>query len=82
MQASKKGLLPFKHGVPISQDQCPKAIENKDHIKAIVPYASTMGNLMYAMLYTELDIWWVYINPIWARSIGWQSSIYSSIFGA
>ena len=23
MQDSKKGLLPFKHGIPFSQDQCP-----------------------------------------------------------
>ena len=23
MQDSKKGLLPFKHGIPLSQGQCP-----------------------------------------------------------
>ena len=29
---SKKGLLPFKHGVPISKDQCPKTLEEKQSI--------------------------------------------------
>ena len=55
MQDSKKGLLPFKHGVPLSQDQCPKKIEEKYRMKT-VPYASTVGSLMYAMLCTKLDI--------------------------
>ena len=58
MQDSKNGLLLFRHGVPLSQDQCPKTTEEKDRMKA-VPYASTMGNLMYAMLCTRLTICFV-----------------------
>ena len=49
MQNSKKGLL-------LSQDQCPKTIEKKDHMKVVVPYALTVGNLIYAMLCLKLDI--------------------------
>ena len=52
MQNSKKGLLPFRHGVPFSQDQCPKTLEEKEHMQ-LVPYASVMGSLMYAMLCTR-----------------------------
>ena len=55
MQNSKKGLLPFKHEVPLFNDQRPKTQEEVDMIRQ-VPYASTVGSLMYAMLYTRLDI--------------------------
>ena len=55
MQDSKKGLLPFRHGVPFSQNQCLKATEEKDRMKAI-PYAFAVGSLIYEMLYTRLDI--------------------------
>ncbi|RVW29478.1 Retrovirus-related Pol polyprotein from transposon TNT 1-94 [Vitis vinifera] len=33
IQDSKKGLLLFKHGMLLSQDQCPKTTEEKDHMK-------------------------------------------------
>ena len=49
MQNSKKGLLPFKHGVPLSNDQRPKTLE-EENIMRQVSYASVVGSLMYAML--------------------------------
>ena len=55
MQNSKKGLLPFRHRVPLSNDQRPKTLEEENMMRQ-VPYASTMGSLMYAMLCTRLDI--------------------------
>ena len=45
MQNSKKGLLPFRHGVILSKEQClkmPQEVEDMRHI----PYASAMGSLM------------------------------------
>ena len=57
MQNSKKGLLPFRHGVPLSDDQRPKTLEEENMMRQ-VPYASTVGSLMYAMLYTRLDIYY------------------------
>ena len=51
----KKGLLPFRHGLVFSKDQCPKTQEEKDR-KARVPYVSAVGSLMYTMLYTRPDI--------------------------
>lgn len=58
MQDSKKVLLSFRHGVTLSKDQCHKTSKKKNHIKSIL-YALTMGNLMYAMLCTKLDICFV-----------------------
>ena len=55
MQNSKKGLLPFKHGVPLSNDQRSKTFEEENIIRQ-VPYASAVGILMYAMLCTRPNI--------------------------
>ena len=55
MQNSKKGLLPFRHGVPLSDDQRPKTLEEENMMRQ-VPYASIVGSLMYAMLCTKPDI--------------------------
>ena len=55
MQNSKKGLLPFKHGVPLSDDQRPKTLEEENMMRQI-SYASAIGSLMYVMLCTRPDI--------------------------
>ena len=54
MDNSKKGLLPFRHGLAFSKDQCPKTQEERDRM-AGVPYTSVVGSLMYAMLCTGPD---------------------------
>lgn len=41
MQNSKKGITPFRHGVHISSDQCPKTPEEKKQMRSI-PYASAV----------------------------------------
>ena len=58
MHNSKKRLLPFRHGVPLSKEQCPKTIKEERRMKA-VPYASAVGSLMYAMVCTRPDIYYV-----------------------
>ena len=55
MQNSKNGLLSFRHGVPSSDDQRPKTLEEEKTMRQ-VSYALAMGSLMYAMLCTRLDI--------------------------
>ena len=55
MQNSKKGLLSFRHGVLLSDDQRSKTLKEEKTMRQ-VPYASTVGSLMYAMLCTRLDI--------------------------
>ena len=55
MQNSKKGLLPFRHGVPLYDDQRPKTQEEENMMRQ-VPYALAVESLMYAMLCTRPDI--------------------------
>jgi hypothetical protein len=55
MLDSKKGLLPFRHGVPLTKERCPKKPQKEEQMRD-VPYASTVGSLMYAMLCTRPDI--------------------------
>ena len=74
MQNSKKGLLPFRHGVPLSNDQRPKIQEEVDMMRQ-VPYASAVGSLMYAMLCARPDICYSVgrsadINQIQDQNIG------------
>ncbi|KAK1591530.1 hypothetical protein Q3G72_009150 [Acer saccharum] len=55
MQDSKKGMLPFRHGIKLSKEQVPKN-EHEEQFLSRVPYASAVGSLMYAMLCTRPDI--------------------------
>ncbi|KAA0058367.1 gag/pol protein [Cucumis melo var. makuwa] len=52
---SKKDLLPFRHGVHLSKEQCPMTPQEVEDIRRI-SYASAVGSLMYVMLWTRLDI--------------------------
>ena len=55
MLDSKRGLLPFRHGIYLSREMSPKTLEDVVEM-AKVPYALAIGSLMYAMLCTRLDI--------------------------
>ena len=55
MENSKKGTLPFRHGVHLSKEQSPKTLEQKERMCRI-PFASAVGSLMYVMLCTRPDI--------------------------
>ena len=55
MQDSKKGLLPTRHGIILSKEQCPKTPQEEEDMRRI-PYASVLGSLMYVMLCTRPDI--------------------------
>ena len=55
MENSKRGLLPFRHGIHLSKEQSPKTPEEKE-LMSKKPYASAVGSLMYAMLCTRPDI--------------------------
>ncbi|KAA0040838.1 gag/pol protein [Cucumis melo var. makuwa] len=57
MQNSKKDILPFKHEVHFSKEQCPKTPQEVEDMRRI-PYASLVGSLMYAistLRYTNSD---------------------------
>ena len=55
MENSKRGSLPFRHGIHLSKEQSPKTPEQNERMSRI-PYASAVGSLMYAMLCTRPDI--------------------------
>ena len=48
LQDSKKGFLPFRHGITLFKDQCPKTPDEIEKMKA-VPFASIIGSLMYSL---------------------------------
>ncbi|KAM1216942.1 hypothetical protein ACFX2J_013172 [Malus domestica] len=58
MAQSKKGLLPVRHGIHLSKFMGPKTPEEIRQM-SVIPYASAIGSLMYAMICTRLDIAYV-----------------------
>ena len=55
MDQSKKGFLPVLQGVRLSSAQCPTMTEDKEEM-SVIPYASAIGSIMYAMLCTRPDV--------------------------
>ena len=55
MEDSKRGNLPTCHGIKLSKEQCPHTPLDRERMSKI-PYASAIGSIMYAMLYTRPDI--------------------------
>src|SRR3990170_2293721 len=55
MDQSKKGFLPVLQGVKLSPTQCPTTAEDREKMK-VIPYASAIGSIMYAMLCTRPDV--------------------------
>ena len=55
MDQSKKGFLPVLQGVKLSDNQCPTTVEDSEKMK-VIPYASAVGSIMYAMLCTGPDV--------------------------
>ena len=58
MQNSKKGFVPFRVGKSLSSNQRPKTNAEIERMRGI-PYASAVGSLMYAILCTRPDIYFV-----------------------
>ena len=55
MDQSKKGFLPVLQGVQLSTAQCPTTAEDIEKM-SVIPYASAIGSIMYAMLCTRPDV--------------------------
>ena len=55
MQNSKRGFLPMCHGISLSKTQSPTMQDERDHMSKI-PYASTIGSIMYVMLCTLSNV--------------------------
>ena len=52
MEQSKKKFLSVLQGVQLSTAQCPTTAEDREKM-SVVPYASAIGSIMYAMLCTR-----------------------------
>ena len=55
MNEAKPVSTPLGSHFKLSKEQSPKIGEERDHMSK-VPYASTIGSLIYAMVYTRPDI--------------------------
>ena len=55
MENSKRGFLPLGHGITLSKTQCPVEPKDVERLK-LIPYASTVGSIMYAMMCTRPDV--------------------------
>ncbi|CAA0837927.1 Unknown protein, partial [Striga hermonthica] len=55
IEESKRGHIPMSHGVSLSKTMSPKTPEERERMSHI-PYASAIGSIMYAMLYTRPDV--------------------------
>ena len=55
IEASKRGLLPFKNDFHLLKSICPKINDKRRSMEAI-PYALAIGSLMYVMLCIRTDI--------------------------
>ena len=52
MEQSKKEFLAVLQGMKLSKTQSPTKIEYRERMK-VIPYASAIGSIKYAMLYTR-----------------------------
>ena len=55
MDQAKRGFLPVLQGVKLSQTQSPTTAEDTKKMK-VIPHASAIGSIMYAMLCTRPDV--------------------------
>ena len=53
MEQSKKEFLPVLQGVKLSKTQSPTTAEDRKRMK-VIPYASAIGSIKYAMLVPDL----------------------------
>jgi len=55
MEQSKRGFLPMSYGMCFSDKQCPSS-DKECKCMSKVPYASTIGSIMYSMICTHPDV--------------------------
>ena len=55
MEQSKRGYIPMVSGITLSKYLCPQTQDERTCMN-MIPYASTIGSIMYAMLCTRPDV--------------------------
>ena len=67
MHPSKTGFLPVLQGVKLTKTQSLTTIEDREIMK-VIPYASTLGSIKYAMLCTRPI---VYLANEFGKGVQW-----------
>ena len=55
MDQTKRGFIPMTHGITLSKSLCPLTQDERTHM-SLIPYASTIGLIMYYMICTRPDV--------------------------
>ena len=55
MEQSKRGYIPMVSGITFLKSLCPQTQDERTHMN-MIPYASAIGLIMYAMLCTRPDV--------------------------
>ena len=55
MEQSKRGYVPMVSGITLSKSMCLKTQNERTHM-SMIPYASAIGSIIYAMLCTRPDV--------------------------
>ena len=55
MERSKRGYIPMVSGITLSKSLCSHKQDERTHMN-MIPYASSIGSIMYAMLCTRPDV--------------------------
>jgi hypothetical protein len=64
MEEAKKRFFPMSHGIHLSKTQCPSTTDERERMSRI-PYGSTIGSIIYAMICTHPDI--LYAHSVTSR---------------
>lgn len=78
MEIAKAVSTPLHGYLKLTKGTCPKTWEEEDKISK-VPYSSTIDSLMYAMVYTRLNIAYAMGVLSLGLTIGMQSNGFSNI---
>ena len=55
MEQSKRGYIPMVSGITLSKSLCPQTQDERTRMN-MIPYASAIGSITYAMLCTRPDV--------------------------
>ena len=79
MEQSKKEFLPVLQGMKLSKTQNPTTAEDIEKM-SVIPYASAIGSIMYAMLCNRPDVNWVAIKVHWNHEITQEQIEFVKVF--
>ena len=55
MEKSNRELIPMTHGITFLKSMCLKTLDERTNM-SLIPYALSIGSIMYVMICTRLDV--------------------------